>query len=59
LAAGLGGPAKSPYDPSAALFFSLDFGHIVPGEAARRSLDALNHLEIAKAEQVAHGYGFH
>jgi hypothetical protein len=46
-------------NPSAALFFSLDFGHIVPGEAAHRSLAALNYLEIAKAEKVAHGHRFH
>ena len=56
---GRDGEVAPAANPSAALFFSLDFGHIVPGEAAHRSLAALNYLEIVKAEKVAHGYRFH
>ena len=56
---GRDGEVATAANLAAALFFSLDFGHIVPGEAAHRSLAALNYLEIVKAEKVAHGYRVH
>jgi hypothetical protein len=56
---GRDGEVARSANPSAAPFFSLDMGHIVPGEAANRSLAALNYLENVKAEKVAHGYRFH